>query len=102
MDISLNDYIKPELLILIPVLMILGKFLKTSFVDNKHIPLILCGSSIVLSCLYLLVTGGEPFAQAITGGIVQGILIAGVSVFGHQIFKQYTNKETTDEKNDNE
>ena len=88
--IDLNNYIKPELLILVPVLIVIGKFIKDSVIDNKHIPLILACVSVVLSCGYLCVISGGNIAYALITGVIQGILLAGTAVYGNQIFKQYT------------
>jgi len=91
--LDLNNFIKPELLVFVPVLIIIGNFLKASFVGDKHIPLILGGVSVVFSCVYILVMSGENVAHALITGFVQGILCAGVAVYGNQIFKQYTKKD---------
>ena len=88
--IDLNNYIKPELLVLIPVLLTIGKFLKESLINSKHIPLILTAVGVVFSCGYLCVVAGENFAHALITGAIQGVLLAGTTVCGHQIFKQYT------------
>ena len=90
--IDFNNYIKPELFILVPVLIIIGKFIKDSAIGNRHVPIILGVIGIVLSCGYLCIISGENIAQALITGAIQGILLAGASVYGNQIFKQYTNK----------
>lgn len=90
---GIAENIKPELLILIPMLAAAGKLLKDGkAVSSKHIPLILGAASVVMSCAYLLAYGGESAAQAVVTGIVQGVLVAGAAVYGHQIVKQYTDK----------
>ena len=38
---AMTDYIKPELLILIPVLNIIGEIIKQTKINDKYIPLIL-------------------------------------------------------------
>ena len=93
-----NEYLKPELLIMIPVLNVLGVAIKylikiTGLFSNKHIPLILLTISIILSCIFAFAHGAENTADALFTGIVQGILSAGTAVFGNQVFKQYNNKD---------
>ena len=87
-----SQYIKAELLVLVPVLIITGKIMKDSTVSNKHIPLILGIVSIILSCAWLIILEHENIADAVITGIVQGILLAGMAVYSNQIFKQYKNK----------
>jgi len=93
-NIDYSQYIKIELLILVPVLVIIGKIIKdSSFINNKHIPLILGMISIVLSCAWLIVIEHDNFAHALVTGIIQGILLAGMAVYSNQVFKQYTGKD---------
>lgn len=91
-----TEYIKPELLIFIPVLIVMGKMFKDSPLNDKHIPLILGILSVISSWGYLLafiVMFGYSVPQALITGFIQGILIAGMAVYGNQIFKQYTKKD---------
>ena len=74
------NYIIENALILIPVLYILGMFLKAlEFIKDKYIPLI-------------LLSIGIGFSVAIIGfsvdTIIQGILVTGVTVLGNQLIKQ--------------
>lgn len=83
----MNEYVKPELLVLIPVLFFIGEFLKKSKINDKYIPLILGGAGVVLASLYII--GGAGFsALNIFAGITQGVLCAGCAVYGDQIIKQ--------------
>lgn len=83
------QYIKPELLVLIPVLYFVGVALKQSqAVKNNKIPLILGGVGVVLASVYVLSAGVENPAAAVFMGITQGILCAGCSVYVNQIYKQ--------------
>ena len=89
----IKDFIKPELLVLIPVLYIVGRgFKKTSLIKDKFIPLLLGSISILLSGLYTFATsdvnGIKEITMAIFTAITQGILIAGASVYANQIYKQ--------------
>ncbi len=97
------EYIKPELLILIPVLYIIGMGIKkANFIANTWIPLILGGCGIVLSIIYVLSTSPLNSVQtvfmAIFTALTQGILVSGASVYANQIFKQF--KGTKDDSAD--
>ena len=52
----LKEVIKPELLVLIPVLYLIGMALKKSSVADTRIPWILGVASVILSLLYILAT----------------------------------------------
>lgn len=89
--------IKPELLILIPVLYLVGVALKRSAIKDKLIPLILGLSGVLLSVLYILATGSfEGFQSVLLGlftALTQGILCAGASVYANQLYKQGKKEE---------
>lgn len=85
----MNEYIKPELLILVPCLYALGMMFKNSnLIKDKYIPLVLTGVSLVLSNLYVLGTGGFSAVNLFTG-IVQGVLCVATAVYANQLTKQY-------------
>lgn len=95
MDIT--NYIKPELLILVPVLYIVGIALKKTSFPNKFIPLILGAGGIVLSAVWTF-TACEVFdyrcvLTAIFASVTQGVLCAGASVYANQIYKQLIDKK---------
>lgn len=84
---QLQQFIKPELLILIPVLYFVGAGLKRSEVNDKYIPYILGLTGVVLSALY--VCGTEAFTLlCVFTAITQGIMCAGASVYVNQLIKQ--------------
>lgn len=87
-----QEFIKPELLILIPVLYLIGIALKKSPLADKHIPLILGICGVFLSAVYLIasepISGLQAFATMLFTAITQGILVAGASVYANQIIKQ--------------
>jgi len=89
-NMDFNQFIRPELLILIPVLYALGMFLKTStMLEDKNIPMVLLVAGCVLSILYICSVLGEGYSTAnITVAVIQGILVASASVFGNQVIKQ--------------
>ena len=86
-----QEYIKPELLILIPVLVAIGYgFKKAEWLQDKFIPVCLGVVGIVLS----LLVGSIPFEtasailDAVFTAIVQGILVAAAAVYANQLLKQ--------------
>lgn len=89
---ELMEYIKPELLVLIPVLYLIGTAVKNSKIADKYIPFILGGVSIVLCALWIFATSAmvetSDIVMAIFTAITQGVLIAGASVYVNQIVKQ--------------
>ena len=88
---KLQDYIKPELLVLIPVLYILGLMLKkTEKINEKYIPVMLGIIGIVLSAIYVAAVSGICLMSVFTA-VTQGILVAGAAVYVNQLVKQ--NKE---------
>lgn len=88
----LKESIKPELLVLIPVLYLIGMALKNSSVSDKHIPWILGVTSVFLSLLSIVSTslfnGWQEALMAVFSGFTQGVLCAGASVYINQIVKQ--------------
>ena len=93
-----TTYIKPELLVLIPVLIFIGYCLKTSAaVKDKMIPALLAAVGVVLAAVYVLATTNiaapQDSAQAVFTAIVQGFLCAAGAVFGDQIVKQHNKDE---------
>ncbi len=95
---NIMEFIKPELLVLIPALYFIGCMLKKSqtFAD-KYIPLILGLTGIVLCALWVAGTSTLETPQeimlAVFTAIVQGIIVAGLSVYANQIYKQLTHAD---------
>lgn len=89
---ELNEYIKPELLVLVPVLYLIGAAIKKSNIADKFIPWILGGVSVALSALWIFasctITAPADIALAIFTAVTQGVLIAGASVYVNQLVKQ--------------
>lgn len=87
-----KDFIKPELLILIPVLYFCGVGIKKSNLNDKYIPLLLGVISVALCALWVFaisdIGSGREVATAIFTAVTQGILLAGASVYANQIYKQ--------------
>ena len=91
---NFEQFIRPELLVLVPVLFIVGAFIKKALggIDNRYIPLMLGFIGIALAVIWVLATmptkTKEEILLAVFTGVVQGILCAGASVYGHQIIAQ--------------
>lgn len=92
-----QDFILPELLVLIPVLYLVGVGLKKSTVADKWIPAMLGGLGVVLSALYVLATADiqstQDIAVATFTAVTQGVLVAGASVYANQVVKQASKDE---------
>ena len=83
-----TEFIKPELLVLVPALYGLGMVLKnTEKIKDNYIPSILTVVSILLTCLYVI--GTESVTPLIIfTSIVQGLICVSVAVYSNQIVKQ--------------
>jgi chromate transport protein ChrA len=96
---AFTNFVRPELLVLIPVLVFVGIALKKSTgVKDKMIPLCLLGIGIVLATIWVLATSALDSPQnillAVFTAIVQGALCAGGAVFFDQAaFKQPKKEE---------
>jgi hypothetical protein len=81
---DLMDYIIKDAYILVPVLYVIGVFLKrTPKITNWLIPWILMGLGMI---------GGFFLSGMKLGGILQGVLVTGVTVFANQLYKQTIGK----------
>lgn len=90
---TFKEFIRPELLVLIPVLYIIGVgFKKTSMLKDNLIPIALGTISILLTSLYIFATtdiaGAKDIVMAVFTALTQGVLLAGASVYANQIYKQ--------------
>lgn len=89
---SYQEFIKPELLILIPVLYFIGEAIKKSKISNTLIPLLLGCTGILLSGIYLFasteIIGVQAIATAVFTALTQGVLCAAASVYTNQLIKQ--------------
>ena len=90
------NFIKPELLVLVPVLYFIGLGIKKSSIPNKNIPLFLGVISIFLSTLWVFSTSEinnwQDIANAAFVSITQGILAAGTAVYANQLYIQLKKK----------
>ena len=94
---SYQDYIKTELLILIPVLYFIGIGLKKSKLPDKYIPTALGIFAVMLSAIWVIATaeisGIQETASAIFTAVTQGVLVAGASVYANQLYVQAKKEE---------
>ena len=95
-------YIKPELLILIPVLYLIGIGLKQSRIRNSYIPIILGGIAVLLSSIWVLATAEigsrQELADATFTALTQGVLLAGASVYANQLYLQTSKRRSEDRR----
>ncbi len=92
-----QDYIKTELLILVPVLYFVGIGLKKSKLPDRWIPFALGITAVVLSAIWVIATGDicgvKQAASALFTAVTQGVLVAGASVYVNQLYVQANKKE---------
>ena len=92
-----QDYIKTELLILIPVLYFIGIGLKKSKLPDKWIPTVLGVFAVALSTTWVIasvkISGIQETASAIFTAVTQGVLLAGASVYVNQLYIQAKKEE---------
>lgn len=96
-----QEYIKTELLILIPVLFFVGQGLKKSKLPDKWIPALLGIIGVTLAAVWILATGEisnyKELAAAFFTAVTQGVLVAGASVYVKQLCIQ-ANKHDEEQK----
>lgn len=93
-----TEYIKPELLVLIPALVYVGYLAKQStIIKDKFIPALLAAAGVLLAGLYVLATttlaATQDVAQAVFTALVQGLLCAAGAVYADQCVKQSKKSE---------
>lgn len=93
-----TEYIKPELLVLIPALVYVGYLAKQStIIKDKFIPALLAAAGVLLAGLYIMatttLTAPQDAAQAVFTALVQGLLCAAGAVYADQCVKQATKSE---------
>ena len=91
------DFIRPELMMIIPVMYFIGMAFKKSKVSDRWIPLMLGGISILICALWVCATSNikdiRDMALAMFTSITQGVLTAGASVYINQLYKQSKKKD---------
>ena len=86
------QYIKPELLVLVPVLCFVGAGVKKSSLKDKYIPLVLGLCGVILAGMWIFASTAigtlREGVLAVFMSLTQGILCAGTSVYAHQLVHQ--------------
>ena len=99
-----NEYLKPKLSVLIPVLYLVGAALKKTSVGDWRIPFLLGGGGILLAALYLLSTAfpgnGPQLFALLFSAVTQGILGAAGAVYANNLLKQYSKRKEEDQDAD--
>lgn len=76
---EITNYVIDQALVLIPVLYVVGMFLKSSLIPDRFIPI-------------TILTLGAVLAVFLMGfnvnAVIQGILVSGCAVFVNQLLKQ--------------
>ncbi len=90
----LQDFLKPEMTALVPLLWGLGWIIKRKTpIPDARIPYILGLLAIILSLIYLAGTERlhvwQDAVSLLFSGVTQGLALAAVSVYGNQLLKQY-------------
>lgn len=92
----LEQYILPEIAIIIPVLIITGMMLKkATYIQDWTIPIILAVVGILLAVATIGTKDGYTLESIVTG-IIQGILATGMAVYVHQLSIQTGRKRGQD------
>lgn len=92
---GLKEYLSPELVFMIPVLIVIGKGLKRSTrINDSLIPTILSIVGIPIALITSLANKIEPMSDVqivvwILMSIGQGIFLGATAVGVHQLFKQH-------------
>ena len=89
---AIKEFVKPELLVLVPVLYLIGAGLKKSELADRLIPATLGLAGVLLAAMYTAASGTFRSAQDVLAGafaaLTQGVLCAGASVYVNQVVKQ--------------
>lgn len=92
----LEQYILPDIMVLIPVLIIIGMMLKNSpYIKDWTIPILLAVVGILLAVVVIGTKDGYT-SESIVTGIIQGILATGMAVYVHQLCIQTVKKRNQD------
>lgn len=92
----IEQYILPEIMILIPVLIIIGMILKKApYIQDWTIPILLAVVGILLAVITIGAKDGYT-SESIVTGIIQGILATGMAVYVHQLSIQTGRKRDQD------
>ena len=93
-----KEFIKPELIVLIPVVYYVGVGAKQSQkIKDNFIPLLLGATGVFLATLWVLATSDlktyKDVIMAVFTAITQGVLVSACSVYVNQLIKQSGKEE---------
>lgn len=84
------DFIKPELLVLIPFYYIVYDYLKKTPILKWVLPILLWGVSMIFTMLYLVYLCGHGFSfEVIISGIIQGTFLSFVPTSGNHLISYF-------------
>lgn len=94
----LKEFIKPELIILIPVIYFVGIGMKkTKEIKDEYIPVLLGVCGVFLATLWVVATSTfidyKSVVMGVFTAITQGVLVSAGSVYINQIIKQSSKEE---------
>lgn len=93
----INEYVRSELLVLVPVLYILARYLDSSDLENRKLPFVLLTVSILLAGIYTFATVDisdfQKILMALFSSFVQGVLLSGTAVFGGILAQSFNKKK---------
>lgn len=101
MIFDLTEYIRTELFVLVPVLYALGLLLKKSPLADWLIPVLLCGTGVVLSFAFFA-GSGETIGKTLFASVTQGVLCASCSVFANNVIKQFKKRKSESNETQND
>lgn len=82
----INEYVRSELLVIVPVLYIIARNLNASKINKQLIPMVLMAIAVIMAGIYTFATVDTStihmFLMAVFSTLVQGILLSGTAVFG--------------------
>jgi len=79
-----KQYVEPEMLILIPILLFFGWMMKkTPIIPNWVIPYV---NTVVA------IAGGIALVETVVDGIIQGILVSALSTLSYNMYNQWKKK----------
>lgn len=88
----INKYVRAELVVLIPVLIIINKIIDKSNISNNKIPIITSIIGIILSTIYIFsissISNWHDILLAIFTSVTQGILLSGGAIWNGIVYKQ--------------
>lgn len=98
MEEQLFEYLNPEVAILVPVLWVIGKAVKSSKkIKDKYIPIVVGVIGVCLCTLYQMTVHlpvtPSGIVQTLFFGITQGVICGGLAVYSDQIAKQLGKEE---------